>query len=741
MEYILYIGKFLYRIRLWLILGTIIITLLTIFATKHLTNKYSVDCSVYTGIISGYSLEGDGTKDYSIAQNAIDNLINIIKSEGTLEKVCIRLYARCLMNGNPQKDNSYILANNYNMIYNHLKNSPSGNVILGLINKNSEDITVYNFTKYYNSSKDNYLYGLFHYNMPHFCHEDLSRVTVEREGNSDLLHLTYSDSDPGIAYNMLLILSSEFVNEYRAIRYGETDKVIEYFKEQLAIIGKELHGQEDDLTTYNISKRVINYTDETKEIAAVNKEFELRYQDAMMGYSSARSAIAELEKQMKSNTTQFSTNMEFLNKLRQISDLQAKVSEGEILSNTSDAQLNRDKKSLSNAQKEFTTIANKYQRHQYTKEGIAKDNIIDNWLTELISFEKNKADLKVMNKARQDLNDRYVFYAPVGSTIKRKERSINFTEANYLSLLKSYDDALMRKKNLEMTSATLKVLNPPSYPLTPIGGVRKKIVLAAFIGSFLFILGFFLILELLDQTLRDTIRARRITNTPVLGSFPGKSTLSFRNYNDLYSEIATKYFSSSILRFFTTPKEGLPYIVSLISTDYGTGKSYLAQRLVDYWQSIGLKVTYISSGKDFNPDTREYILSEKVSDLCPLNDENILIVEYPCIKDYNIPTKLLQQSNLNLLITKANRGWSSNDRILLKGLKEQSKDTPLYMYLNQASRDEVQNYTGMLPPYTFLRRLMYRFSQLALTEHSSVGSKNSSVYNKSQEDEEDDNEE
>ena len=34
---------------------------------------------------------------------------------------------------------------------------------------------------------------------------------------------------------------------------------------------------------------------------------------------------------------------------------------------------------------------------------------------------------------------------------------INFTERNYLTVLHSYNEALLRKKNLEMTSATLKL--------------------------------------------------------------------------------------------------------------------------------------------------------------------------------------------------------------------------------------------------------------------------------------------
>lgn len=43
-------------------------------------------------------------------------------------------------------------------------------------------------------------------------------------------------------------------------------------------------------------------------------------------------------------------------------------------------------------------------------------------------------------------------------------------------------------------------------------------------------LGFFLILELLDRTLRDSIRTRRLIGLPMLGAFPKDSILEYHNY-------------------------------------------------------------------------------------------------------------------------------------------------------------------------------------------------------------------
>lgn len=144
----------------------------------------------------------------------------------------------------------------------------------------------------------NYLYGVFYYNLPYYSYNDLRAIRVARKGASDLIEISYTASDPGIAYNTIDILTKEFVNEYSAIRYGETDKVIEYFKSELQRIGKELRLKEDSLTQYNVEKRVINYYDETKEIAAINKEFELREQNVLIAYNSAKAMLNELEKQM-----------------------------------------------------------------------------------------------------------------------------------------------------------------------------------------------------------------------------------------------------------------------------------------------------------------------------------------------------------------------------------------------------------------------------------------------------------
>ena len=708
MEYILYITRFLYRIRWWLIVGTLLLTCSAYYFGKRMIGEtFHTEATLYTGVASGYDLESGGTKvDWATAQNAMDNLMNIIKAESTLKRVSMRLYARSLIKGDPNKDNEYIRASNYNYIYNHLKNSTSGKEILSLIDKNSEDKTVANFFRYLKPTKSNYLYGVFYYNLHHYCYDDLKKIQVSRKGASDLIEVSYESDDPGITYNTIDILTQEFVNEYSALRYNETDKVIEYFKGELERIGKELRHNEDSLTRYNVEKRIINYYDETREIAAINKEYELREQNVMIDYNSAKAVLSELETHMDNNAKQVLNNINFLDKLNEVSSLTGKVSEMETVSNNNQQQkelLDNYKNRLGETRKELSELSNKYSTGKYTKEGVAKTNIIEQWLDQTLKFEKAKSDLLIVQKSREDLADKYRHFAPVGSTIKGMERSINFIEQNYLSVLKSYNDALMRRKNLEMTSATLKVLNAPAFPISSMPTPIKKIVMAVCAGTFLFILGFFLILELLDRTLRD---------------FP-KDSIKYHGQIKEVHDIATKQLSSSILQFCHEKKKDLPYIINFISTESGEGKSNIIEKLNIYWDSIGLKVKTVIAGIDFNTSSREYNLAKSIMDFYTPGEEDIVIVEYPNLREANIAPELLQEANLNIIVTRADRGWKETDKLLVERLQQQVANSPLYMYLTRASRNVVEDYTGMLPPYTVWRKIVYRLSQLALTENIS----------------------
>ena len=63
MDYILYLFRSLYRVKWWILLGTLIISAIAYYLTGNMKGGYNVEATLYTGVVSGYSIE-ENTKVY-----------------------------------------------------------------------------------------------------------------------------------------------------------------------------------------------------------------------------------------------------------------------------------------------------------------------------------------------------------------------------------------------------------------------------------------------------------------------------------------------------------------------------------------------------------------------------------------------------------------------------------------------------------------------------------------------------
>lgn len=73
-----FITQFFYRIRYWLLWGSLIVTALVIYFTQFLPFNYTVDSSLYAGVTNETSI--DGSKIINV-NSTFDNIINIAKSK------------------------------------------------------------------------------------------------------------------------------------------------------------------------------------------------------------------------------------------------------------------------------------------------------------------------------------------------------------------------------------------------------------------------------------------------------------------------------------------------------------------------------------------------------------------------------------------------------------------------------------------------------------------------------------
>ncbi len=711
-----YLVRFLYKIRWYLVILPLIALIVAWFLTRHMQRVYDTNTTIYTGMITGYNMEGTGAIGGN-SQTNINNLMLIITTDNTIHEVALRLFARCMMYGNPNKDNNYISAEHFREL-----NATVPAEVKALIKHNSEAQTYANLKAYEKPMQDNYLFGLLNAH-PYFGINNItSRIKVLQLNNSDIIDIAYSANDPGIAYNTLDILNDVFKKQYEQIRFGETANVIKFFEREVARLYRILTNAEDDLIRYNISKKIINYGEQTKQIAMLEAEQQQATNNQLMDYTTTKALMDYLERQLGNRAQIIRSNREFTNSVRDISRIQSRISNLQIMSSenggadaAAQQELARAQRDLQEATGRVRSLTRDIEAASFNAEtGVKANKMIDSWLEQVLLLEKTKAMMNANDIMQQKLDNQYLFYAPIGATIDRKNRHIGFIEGNYMEMLKALNAARLRQRNLQMTTATLRVLNPPMFPLNAQPTNRLMILLGAFLLTFMLTALYFFIIELLDRTLRDRMRSERITKIPVMGCYPKESNLRFRRYNKTISDMALHQLSKVLLPHF---KEGQQNVLNLLSTDAANGKSYLAQELENYWISIGLQVRRLTYNEDFLAEDSKYIMAKSIKDLCSdIMPEEIAIVEYPNLNDNSITPALLNMGTVNLMVTRANRTWKDVDQKALKEVESQleNKDT-LYMYLTEASRYAVEEFTGQLPPYTKFKNFVYRISQLGLT--------------------------
>ena len=716
-DIMLFISQFFYRIRYWLLWGTLFVTGLVIYFTQFLPYSYTVKSSLYAGITNSTSLDG-ASINFSVVTATFDNLISIAKSRGTLEKVSLRLLANSLTYGEEWKDNQYIQSKHYRQL---LQMTPKE--VLALVDRKDVEKTLANLTAYRKEANNNFVYSIFNRPVAFYSATALDGINIRRVNNSDILEISYTSADPGITQKTVSILIDELIKAYEILRFKSTNDVIAYFEEQVRLAKIKLNEEEDDLMKYNVQERVINYGEETKSLAGTRYEVEDRLGEAERIYEGAIALRKMLDEKMDIRAQIIRNNTNLLQELNKVSMLNQSIMEQEIFisDRNENKKLQKEKEALRKAENKISHISDNLNEFNFTKEGVGIEDMVTEWLAALVNEAKAKAELDVLKRRQQDIFDQYSHMSPIGTQISRKERAIGIAEDNYRTQLSGLADANLRLKNIEMSTSNLQTVAPPAYPLTDNGRKRLIYILIAFAGSFIFITTYFLLIEILDRTLRDPYRSRRLSGLPVIAAFNGISNLKYRGFLKACNRMAAAYSCNRLNKYL---KVGQPTVISLLSVNSREGKSFLAKYFMEHWKSEGLCVRLVTYDYDFEVANKNYVQAQQLSDFWVPNEAeqtpDIILVEYPPIKDAAVPLSVLQKADVNLLIANACRLWRNSDNATLTPMKEALKDIPFMLYLNNADREVVESFTGELPPKMPMHTFFSRLSQLGLTSQKNA---------------------
>ncbi|MBN2747795.1 MAG: hypothetical protein JXR34_13795 [Bacteroidales bacterium] len=692
--------------NIWILLGVpVLLAVLVWYFTRNEEKVYVSSTVVYTGIASGMNIESQEPRnvDFFGVKIIFDNFINIVESRETKEETGIELFAQNLML--PQANREYIAPHHFNELQ---RITPKA--IKNLIRPNNLEATKEAMLDYMRTDDTNFLYRLLNLDHPHYSVKAISKVKVTRINNSDLLKIEYSNNDPGITKQTLVILTRVFIKKYKALQRGQSSDVVKYFMEQVALATERLKDAEDRLLEFNQNNNIINYYEQSKYIAAQKEELGVKIQNIRMDLVAAEAAVQELESKLNKKEL-IKLNSQNIVKLRnELSSLSAE----ETLLSTTNKSGNNDKKLAAlnnrkaNLKKDLEAEIQNLSLISASKEGLPIQKILSSWLSNVVKLEETKSQLSILNERKMEFEQTYQKFAPLGATMKRIEREIDVAERAYLELLHSLTLAKLKQQNIELSSS-VEIVDEPYFPITAQASKRKVLIIAAGLIGGLFTLALIIILEYFDSTIRTPERAMRFTGFPLAGVFPRLNAIPKKVNAEYLRRRMLEMIARSILYGLSERKK--PQIIAIVSTQRTEGKTMMAKELAVHFTNHDSKVLVISQLTDipdsefpfdlrfFNVDKPISInetIEDAIGECCNLPEYDYIFLDIPSLIYFESPDHLIQKSDLLLFILRSNRNWTKADENSLDFLKTIHPDRN-YVILNGIDIDTISEVLGEIP--------------------------------------------
>lgn len=661
--------------------SSLILAVVVFALTRNLSKSYESETEIYTGIASGLNLNSfeKASMDYFATSNAYDNLINVIRSKQTLELTGeILLTKHLLLDSMNERFIGAEAWKNLNYMI-----PPSLHDSLVVKDDSLATLTnVQNF-KQENLSSDRVKLIFFDGTSP-YSYKAVEGVIVERIGNSDLIKLRYSWSDPGITQSTLRILNKVFTKRLGSIKQGQGSDVVEYFRKQVEIAAAQLAKKENDLKAFRIRNRIINYTEQTKSIAIKKDNVEDEYQKEVAIKAATEASLIELEEQLSLNKEILKYAQEALIKKEELAKVTSKIAELEVFSN--DVELLKNLR-LTQKQLQSQISRDLLTRYRFSKttEGVPIKSTLEEWLNYTLALNESKARLQVLQDYKMYFNRVYDEFAPLGSELAKIEREIGVMERNYLDLMNKLNDALLRQESETVSTGGLVVTVPPFYPIEPTKTKTLLLVLIALVVGFIVPFTIVLIIEFLDTTIRTPQRAEELSQQQLLGAYPNLSKKSEVKQIDMdWLKNHAVGLMSQNLRLQTryqniTDKK--PKYVLVYSTREHEGKTFISHTLANELVSLNYRVLVVSK-KDMEVGdaqfydyaryevNKQFLKVKGFEEIIPVTiDHNLYDYVFFVIGSViseQYPIALIEQADMAINCVNVNRGWKKGDTFALK---------------------------------------------------------------------------
>lgn len=685
--------------RWMIILACGLVLAMLVYLSPEKEPVYTSQMTLNTGLVSGFNLDRNtGVRiDYRYTNYEMENIITVARSMNTLQSVSIRLLATVLTLKGP--DTLIIQEKNRQELLKRL-----GADCVDKIRRSTVMGTEAIIRARIDNNRSDPLYQLIHSKHPFFGVKTLAKSAVKRIPGTDMLRLVYESTDPGICQQTIKLLADVITENHREVKVGQSNDVIEFFRKQMAKSAVKLRESEDDLLGFMVSKRIINYYEQTKAIAGRKEKLDMLYNEEVRSFVAADSAITRLEFQMRDFGNLPRLNRLIEGKREALSRLNAEIFKLELVPNpkiplpdSAVQKLAELKEEAQLVQQQIRQAVTETMTTVVTPDNLQMRSVLDRWLLEVLKMEERRARIAVIEEQKLEFMEIYNQFAPSGSTIKRIEREIGVNEREYLENLDSYNQAWLNRINA-MMSATLRPVDPPLFPTEAQPSNKLMLIVLAFIGGLVVPLAFFVAKELLDRSLKTVHRAEQRTGLSVIAAMPFLSKRQLVRPRPTDKEMIQKSMEQMAAAAFKHTRYSFRVhpVVGVFSTRKGSGKSWVSNQFARFLRVKGYTITSVTA--------EEWLAQrEAITESMDPTKKGFVLVEVPALLEKSGWHEVLNDLDLAVVVLYARSVWAKADARILETIREMGRQE-FCIYLNGVPVDSLETIIGEVPK----RRSLWR---------------------------------
>ncbi|GAB3804017.1 hypothetical protein GCM10028819_34850 [Spirosoma humi] len=689
---------------IWFVLIPCITAGVAFFVTRDEPKVYKSQATLYTGLVSRYSLLSDKQNSFTDrSASAFDNILTTLNSRETLLQIGIGLLSDHLR---LQKPDTLVLGNaGFQKLHQALTPDWQNLYFIAgdsiLLHRTIDSLA--------KSTADNPIKTLLLKSDSYYSINRLGEniKATARKSTNDVMLMEYESDDPAVSQRTLTHAITILNNRYSTLKTSETNSVVGYYEDKLQKAKEKLSQAEANLRAFSARHQVLDYDEEARNVAASREALNNEYNQELMRKNAAKASLDALNRRMGQQGSIRSANNDLADKQKKLTDVENKLANARAYGQPKHV-ISQLQASVAQAQEELKMSAQKYDAAANSSDAVPTQTMANDRLAKSLEYEESAARLELYQKRMSEFQAKTNEYGPLGSQLRELNRDLAVSEKAYLDLLQNVDQSKTKRQDVSI-GGTLEIIDAPDFPLQPLSSKRSQLIMIGlgvgiFIALLLTALRFWL-----DKRIQSPEQAEALVGMPVTALFPTvKKPLVYSRVTRASRSMFEQLFNAINIEVSQNAAKSYPPIITLFSIRSKQGKSWVANGLTQLYDVADQKVAYCyprTNSKEQREQQRNITFFPytvrpdfmNVTGIDYLIDYNQgfditqydrIILEVPALINNQIPTYLLKGSALSLLVIDANSPWARAEKQLLS-MYVRVTNQPILTVLNRVEGNYV----------------------------------------------------